>query len=74
MIEPWGWNRGGRSNRIVIQDPVKGEVEKRVKNVKGFKPVLVNGEPMKVKEEVDFRGSLYYVIVLEREEKTPTEE
>lgn len=73
MIQSWGWKQ--KSNRIVLQDNDKKSLEKRLKGTvtRMYKPVMVQGKPMEIKEHVDFAGNLYYVIVLERIVAIPEE-
>lgn len=64
MAQSWGWKE--TSNRIAPQDSDKHRLAKRVKEMKGYTPVLVKGVPMEIREEISISGDLYYVIVLER--------
>lgn len=74
MIQGWGWNQ--TSTRIAPQSKSRKELESRIKAMNGYTPVLVNGKPMEIKEEVSLHGDIYYVIVLDLKakiKKTPTE-
>lgn len=66
MIQSWGWNQ--TSNRIIINGKDKDEVDERVERTlkRGYRRVVVQGEPMETKEITEMSGDSYFVCVLER--------
>lgn len=66
MIQSWGWTE--KSNRIIVNGKNKEEVEERVERTlkRNYRRVVVQGEPMQVKEIVELSGDSYFVCVLER--------
>lgn len=66
MIQHWGWKE--TSNRLIIEGKDEKEVNERVERTisRGYRRVLVKGEPMQTKEVVEISGDTYFVCVLER--------
>lgn len=66
MIQSWGWNQ--KSSRIIINGKNEAEVNERVERTlsRGYRRVVVQGEPMETKEIIELSGDSYFVCVLER--------